>query len=48
MALIHPVLKSLASLIPNLIFIFFAGMGLTIGPILGIMYIHRPKHDGTN
>jgi len=48
MAQIRPVLKSLASLTPNPIFTFFAGMGLTIGPILGIMYIHQPKHDGTN
>jgi len=45
---LQPLLKNLASVTPNPIFIFFAGMGLTIGPILGIMYIHRSKPDGTN
>ena len=45
---LQPLLKNLASLTPNPIFLFFSGMGLTIGPILGIMYIHRSKSDGTN
>ena len=40
-------MKALASLAPNPIFIFVAGMGLTVGPILGIMYIHRKKSDGS-
>ena len=43
---LNPVMKALASLAPNPIFIFIAGMGLTVGPIFGIMYIHRNKPDG--
>lgn len=44
---LNPAMKALASLTPNPIFIFVAGMGLTVGPVLGIMYIHRKKSDGS-
>ena len=40
-------MKALASLAHNPIFIFVTGMGLTVGPILGIMFIHRKKSDGS-
>lgn len=41
---LNPAMKALASLAHNPIFIFVTGMGLTVGPILGIMFIHRKKN----
>lgn len=42
---LNPVMRALASVAPNPFFIFFAGLGLTMVPVFGIMIIHQKSSD---
>ena len=42
---LNPIVKSIANITPTSTFIFFAGLGLTMVPILGIMVVHQKSSD---